>query len=65
MSFSHEIGTSLNCIISMTESLVNDYEVYSKINKKIDPILKSAQLLNCVILNIKDFNKILANDFSI
>lgn len=65
-SFSHEFGTSLNCVMTLAQTAHSN----KTINKTVqgiyfEPILKSAKILNSIVNDIRDYNHMLGGTFNL
>ncbi|CAD8206877.1 unnamed protein product [Paramecium octaurelia] len=65
-SLSHELGTSLNCIQSLSEIALQKSSVTQDIKENIiQPILTNSQQLNLIISNIRDYSSIETDQFQL
>ncbi|CAD8127091.1 unnamed protein product [Paramecium sonneborni] len=65
-SLSHELGTNLNCIQSLSEIALQKSSISQDIKQHIiQPILTSSQQLNLIISNIRDYSSIETDQFQL
>lgn len=65
-SFSHEYGTSLNCIMALTSAAMNNNLIPAIIKEQyFQSIEKSALLLLSITNDIRDFNHVLGKTFTL
>ncbi|CAD8124683.1 unnamed protein product [Paramecium sonneborni] len=65
-SLSHELGTNLNCIQSLSEIALQKSSITQDIKEHfIQPILTSSQQLNLIISNIRDYSSIETDQFQL
>ncbi|CAD8210920.1 unnamed protein product [Paramecium octaurelia] len=63
-SLSHELGTNLNCIQSLSEIALQKSSIAQDIKDNIiQPILSNSQQLNLIISNIRDYSSIETDQF--
>ena len=66
MSFSHEFGTSLNCILGLSQTALYDRDVSLKIlTNYFDPMLKSARIMHSIVQDMRDYNSIMGSTFQL
>ncbi|CAD8196312.1 unnamed protein product [Paramecium pentaurelia] len=65
-SLSHELGTNLNCIQSLSEIALQKSSITQEIKDNIiQPILTNSQQLNLIISNIRDYSSIETDQFQL
>ncbi|CAD8074532.1 unnamed protein product [Paramecium sonneborni] len=65
-SVSHEFGTYLNCIMTVSREALNNPNIKKEIKEVFfDPIQINSQLLNYILRNIRDYNSILLQQFTL
>ncbi|CAD8145435.1 unnamed protein product [Paramecium octaurelia] len=65
-SVSHEFGTYLNCIMTVSREALNSSIIKKEIKEVFfDPIQINSQLLNYILRNIRDYNSILLQQFTL
>ncbi|CAD8158893.1 unnamed protein product [Paramecium pentaurelia] len=65
-SVSHEFGTYLNCIMTVSQEALNSSNIKKEIKEVFfDPIQINSQLLNYILRNIRDYNSILLQQFTL
>ncbi|CAD8069978.1 unnamed protein product [Paramecium sonneborni] len=65
-SVSHEFGTYLNCIMTVSREGLNSSNIKQDIKEIFfDPIQINSQLLNYILRNIRDYNSILLQQFTL
>jgi K+-sensing histidine kinase KdpD len=65
-SVSHEFGTYLNCIMSLSNIAIEEESISKPIREMyLSPIAMNAHLLNFILCNMRDFNQILLNQFTL
>ena len=65
-SFSHEFGTSLNCILSLSTTALQSSSIDHSIKKEyFEKIVKSALILSSIVNDIRDYNHMIGKTFSL
>ena len=63
-SFSHEFGTSLNCILTVAQASQFNAQVMDDVFRQyFDPIIKNAKILSSIVNCMRDYNNLLGNQF--
>ncbi|CAD8072341.1 unnamed protein product [Paramecium primaurelia] len=65
-SISHEFGTFLNCILSVSSEAMDNELINEQVKATyIEPIYINSKLLSYVLQNVRDFNTILLKQFAL